>query len=240
MSENVEKCKLSKLDGIKAGIPIAIGYFPIAMAFGILSRGADVSLYATLGFSFIVFAGASQFVAVGMITMGASAIEIIMTTLFLNFRHFLMSASLAHKIHFENNIWKPIISFFVTDESFSTASFAEGDLTSSYMISMQLVSYLSWGIGSAVGHIMGNILPPLLQQSMNIGLYAMFVALLVPELKKNHIGIILVILSGLLNSIFIFIFKLPQGWSLVFSIIVVSVMGTFIFDSKETGGENIE
>ncbi len=91
---------LTGIDGIRGGLPIALGYFPIAMAFGILAKGASVSLVEALGFSFIVFAGASQFIAVGMIALGATGIEIIMTTLFLNFRHFLMSASLVPRIFF--------------------------------------------------------------------------------------------------------------------------------------------
>lgn len=224
---------LNKSDGVKASIPLFIGYFSIAIAFGILSKGAGLNLVETLSFSFIVFAGASQFIAVSMITMGASAAEIIMTTFFLNFRHFLMSSSLSTKIEFSNSLYKPIVAFFVTDETFSVASFAEGRLTEKYMLVLQVLSYLGWGTGTGAGYILGSIMPPMLQQSMNIGLYAMFVALLVPEIKKTRKAIILATLSGIINSILVSIFGFPQGWAIVISIIVVSGVGVLIYDRYE-------
>jgi 4-azaleucine resistance transporter AzlC len=226
-------------DGLKASIPMFIGYFSIAIAFGILSKGAELSLLETLSFSFIVFAGASQFIAVSMITMGASAAEIIMTTFFLNFRHFLMSSSLSTKIEFSKPLFKPIVAFFVTDETFSVASFAEGRLTEKYMLPLQIIAYLGWGTGTGAGYLLGSIMPPMLQQSMNIGLYAMFVALLVPEIKKTRKAIILGALSGIVNSILVSVMGMPQGWGIVISIIVVSAAGVFIYGRYELEYEQL-
>lgn len=233
------KHKLTIKDGIRSGLPIGLGYFPIAMAFGILAKSAGVTLMEALGFSTIVFAGASQFIAVSMIAMQASAMEIVITTFFLNFRHFLMSASLAPKIQFEHWWAKPIISFFVTDESFSVASFTEGDLNESFMIPMQLVPYVGWGSGTVVGHLVGSVLPPLLQQSMGIGLYAMFVALLIPEVKKTKKAIVLSILSGIVNIVFVFGLGVSAGWSIVFSIILVAFLGVLIYYNEPAGDEEV-
>lgn len=234
MTENTTKLnKLNILDGVKDGIPICIGYFPIAMAFGILAKGANLNFYETISFSFIVFAGASQFIAVSMIAMGSSAMEIILTTLFLNFRHFLMSASLSPKINNKNPFVKMIISFFVTDESFSVASFAKGQVTEKYMLPMQLMGYFGWGIGTGVGFVVGSVLPLLLQQSMNIGLYSMFVALLVPEMKKITKAIVLALLSGALNTLLNNVLRFPQGWSIVLSIIIVSGFGVLMYQKEE-------
>lgn len=230
--EHIKK-RLKVLDGLKGGLPIGIGYLPIAMAFGILAKGSGVTFFETLGFSFIVFAGASQFVAVGMIAMGASGIEIIVTTLFLNFRHFLMSASLASQIHIEHRALKPIIAFFVTDESFSVASFDDGQLTDKYMIPMELIPYFCWGVGSGIGYLLGSILPPLLQASMGIGLYAMFVALLIPEVKKTKKAIVLSIMSALVNMILNVGFGVKSGWSIVFSIIIVASLGVALYYNEE-------
>lgn len=217
------------INGLKNGVPICLGYFPIAMTFGILSKGTNLTLLQTLGFSFIVFAGAAQFIAVSMIAIGSSGLEILITTFFLNFRHFLMSASLARKIKFSNNIYKPIVSFFVTDESFSVASFLDTELTDKRMLGIQLISYFGWGIGTGVGYLVGSILPPLLQESMGIGLYAMFIALLTPEIKKTPKALILAILSGVINTIFIYYFNFNEGWGIVASIVLVSIIGTLIF-----------
>lgn len=225
--------KLNYRDGIKAGIPVCVGYFSVAIAFGILSKGVGLNILETLSFSFIVFAGASQFIAVSMIAIGASAVEIIMTTLFLNFRHFLMSASLSQNLEFSNPLLKPIVAFFVTDETFSVASFAQGKITVGYMLPLQIISYLGWGAGSGVGYALGSIMPTMLQQSMNIGLYAMFVALLVPEIKKTRKTIVLAALSGIVNSILLAVLGLPQGWGIVIAIVLVSAAGVFIYERYE-------
>lgn len=214
-------------DGIRDGIPISIGYFPIGMAFGIMAKSAGLTLLETLSLSFIVFAGACQFIAVSMIALGSSGYEIILTTLFVNFRHFLMSSSLVPKIHVNNRLSRPLIAFFVTDETFSVASFAKGQLTEKYMLPMELIAYLGWGIGSLAGFLLGSILPPLVQQSMNIGLYAMFIALLAPEVKKSTIALLLAILAALLNTFLRYVLIIPEGWSIVISILVVAGFGTF-------------
>jgi len=226
-------------DGIKDGIPIFLGYFPIAMAFGILSRGTGLTLIETLSFSFILFAGAAQFIAVGMIASGVGAIEMIITIFFLNFRHFLMSASLSAKTHFKHPLLKPFISFFVTDESFSVASFANGQLNESYLIPMQLLGYFGWGIGSGVGFVIGSILPPLLQKAMGIGLYLMFIALLVPEMKKTNKAIVLSVMAGIMNSILRLLLHLPQGWSIVITIILVSLLGVLVYEHEETSTKEV-
>lgn len=221
------------IDGIKDGIPIFLGYFPVAMAFGILSKGTGLTLDETLGFSMVVFAGAAQFIGVSMIAIGASAMEIVLTTLFLNFRHFLMSASLATSIKGNRGLFRPLISYFVTDESFSVASFAGGQLTASYMLPMQLTGYVGWALGTTVGYLIGSVLPPLLQQSMGIGLYAMFVALLVPELKQSKKAIVLSVLAGIVNTGFRSFLGLAQGWSIVISIVFVSLIGVMLWQGEE-------
>lgn len=221
------------LHGIQKGLSIALGYFPVGMAFGILAKGVSVTFMQALGFSFIVFAGASQFIAVSMIGLGASGLEIIITTLFLNFRHFLMSASLSPRVSIKHPAIKPVISFFVTDETFSVASFEEGQLTSTYLLPMQITAYLGWGLGTGVGYQLGRILPPLLQQSMGIGLYSMFVALLMPEVKKAPKALVLAVASGLLNTCLINGLHMPQGWSIVIAVVVVSLVGVLTMPSKK-------
>lgn len=224
--------QLSFSDGIKDGIPICMGYFPIAMTFGILSKGALLTFMETIAFSFIVFAGASQFIAVSMIAAGAGGFEIILMTLFLNFRHFLMSASIATKIEKIKPLLKPLIAFQMTDESFSVASFSKGNLSEKYMIAMQNIAYLGWGSGTAVGFLIGSVLPDLLQKSMQIGLYAMFVALLMPEIKKSSKALVLAGLSGILNAGMQKMFHLQQGWSIVISIVVVSTLGVILYKNE--------
>ncbi len=229
--------KLQSKHGIRDGLPIVIGYFPIAMAFGILAKSGGLTIMETLGFSLFVYAGASQFIAVNMIILGAGVGEIVLATLLLNFRHFLMSASLAAKMDNIKGIAKPVLGFGVTDEAFSVASFAEGTLSESYLSTLELFAYSSWVLGTGTGFVIGGILPEVLQRSMDIGLYAMFVAILVPELKKTFKVLTLALLSGAVNSVFLYIFKWPQGWSIVVAIVLVSSLGIFIYGKESSDQE---
>ncbi|SMB91064.1 4-azaleucine resistance probable transporter AzlC [Desulfonispora thiosulfatigenes DSM 11270] len=218
--------------GMVAGIPLFIGFVPIAMTFGILSKNAGLSFLETTLFSALVFAGSSQFIALSLFVAGAGLGSIILTTFLVNFRHFLMSASLATKLEVKNKKWLPIISFGVTDEAFSITSFIEGKLLKEYLLPIQVISYLGWVGGTVLGYLIGGVLPEILRTSMEVALYAMFIAILVPEAKKSNKAIVLASLSGLVNFIFGKMKFLPQGWSIIFAIILVSTLGLYLFKEE--------
>lgn len=217
--------KCDKNDGFKDGIPIIMGFIPIAMAFGILCKNAEITLLESLGFSMIVFAGASQFIAVNLLIAGASIGEIILTTLLVNFRHFLFAASLSPKLTKDMKKSVPIIAFGLTDEIFSVASLKNNELSSEYMITLEACAYFALAIGTLVGYLLGGILPLVMQLSMGIALYALFAAILVPEMKKSFKVIILLLLSAFINTLCIYVFSFPQGWSIIITIILVSSIG---------------
>lgn len=220
-------------DGIVAGLPIVIGYIPVAMAFGILSRTIGISIIDSLLFSVFVFAGASQFMALNLLHLGTGIIEIILTTLLVNFRHFLMSASLATRITEDMKKWVPLFAFGITDEIFSVASFTKEQITKEFIIALQLAAYLSWIFGTGFGYLIGEILPNIIKSSMGIALYAMFAAILIPEVKKSSKVLIMVLLSGFLNTLLSYLKITTDGWNLVLTIIFVSAIGAFTIKEEE-------
>lgn len=231
--EKGEDNALGIKEGVVAGLPLVIGYFPVAVAFGILAKTTGISLMESFLFSFFVFAGASQFMALNLLAVGAGVGQIILTTLLVNFRHFLMSASLTTRITKDMKKWVLLIAFGVTDEVFSVVSFKEEELTTKFILGLQLTSYPSWVIGSVVGYLVGEILPPLIRNSMGIALYAMFAALLVPETKRSRKILVMALSSGLLNSVLNYFKLLPQGWNLILSIVLISALGAVIFNEEE-------
>jgi 4-azaleucine resistance transporter AzlC len=228
-----KECELtySFKDGLIDGLPIVIGYVPIAMAFGILSKSVDITMTNSVLFSALVFAGASQFMALNLLYLGAGIGEIILTTLLVNLRHFLMSASLATRL--PKNIKSSIpVAFGITDETFSVASFKEGTITKEYMISLEFTVYSCWVLGTAFGYIVGGVLPAIVKDSMGIALYAMFVAILTPEIKKSIKVAILAGLSGVVNTICNCFLGVPQGWSIIISIVTISLLGAYLFKEE--------
>lgn len=224
-------------DAITDGSPIVIGFIPIAMAFGILCKSANLSLIESVSFSLFVFAGASQFIAVNLLIAGASMGEIILTTLLVNMRHVLFSASLSPKLSPEMKKNIPFLAFGLTDETFSVASLKDKELTNNYMLILEGMAYSSFVVGTFLGYVLGGVLPIIVKVSMGIALYSLFIAILVPELKKSNKVLILVMSSGLVNTLLTKLAYIPQGWSIVITILVVSLLGLVISLEKEGSNE---
>lgn len=215
-------------EGLRAATPLIIGYIPIAMAFGILGKTAGITFGETIMFSAFVSAGASQFMALNLFMAGAGILQIILTTFLVNSRHFLMSASLSRKVNDRLQKWTPFIAFAMTDEIFSIASFKKEELTPKFMLGFEGSTYLVWVLATAGGFLLGEVLPTVVQDSMGIALYAMFVGILIPEGKKCKKLLMLAILAGILNTILSSLSFLPAGWSVIISIILISALGAFM------------
>ena len=217
----------------KAGLPIFIGYLPAAIAFGILAKGCSISLLECFLFSAAVFAGASQFIALNLLMSGMGLLGIIITTLFVNFRHFLMSAYLSTRIEITAKRYLALIAFGITDEVFSVLSFHKGDMPKSFILTVQFTAYIAWVSGSVAGFILGSFLPELLTVSMGVALYSLLLAIILPEVKKSFKILLLVIASGVLNTALIKLDILPHGWTIIVCILVISFTGT-LFTMEES------
>lgn len=221
-------------EGMVMGVPIALGYIPIAMTFGVLSKTAGVTLGESFLFSSLVYAGASQFMAINMIMLGSGFLQIVIATFLLNLRHLLMSASLSQRMDTRGSKLLPLISFGVTDEAFSMASSCEGRIHPLLFMGIHLTIYTSWVAGTILGYIAGEIIPSSLSSSMVVGLYAMFIALLIPQMKGSGRISFLVFLSGLINTIIKSRGILPKGWDIVATISIVALIGTLTEKKKES------
>ncbi|MFZ7945281.1 AzlC family ABC transporter permease [Neobacillus sp. 19] len=210
--------------GIHAGISIGIGYFPIALTFGLLAKTSGLSIYETVFMSIIVFAGASQYISLSLIAYGTGILEIILTTFIVNIRHFLMSATLNEKSEEDHLFNKIFYSFGITDETFSVAATREGKVSTGFMLGLNSVAYVSWVVWSGIGHLIGASLPQTLQESMGVALYAMFIGLLVPSMKKSVKVIFLAVLGAVFNSIFTLGNIMAQGWSIVTATLLSAII----------------
>ena len=180
------------MNGLRAGAPIAVGYIPSAMAFGILARTANMTAWETLFMSYVVFAGASQFVAVNLYMLGAAFPEIILATLVLNMRLIMMSSAISKRLlPGIGRLTKAWIGFELTDESFSVSAMRGEDMLSAdFQVGVNFLGHWTWAIGSLLGWFGAAILPSSVQDSMGIALYALFIGLLVPSVRKNRSGLV--------------------------------------------------
>lgn len=237
MVERTYEVKSSFKDGVITSIPVVVGYFPVAMAFGLLSKSTDISLLDSFLFSVFVYAGASQFMALDLIKASIGTGSIILSTFLLNLRHGMMSASLALRLKNVKRKWLYFIAFGVTDETFSISSLKEGELNVPFLLGMQGMSYGSWICGTIAGYLVGTILPESLQSSLGIGLYAMFMAILMPEIKKSSGVLFISLISGGIYFLISYFKSVPSEWSLIFTIIVATLIGVVLIKEPEEGAK---
>jgi predicted branched-subunit amino acid permease len=237
------------LRGIRAGVPIAVGYVPMAMAFGVLATQTGLSVVQAGAMSFFVYAGASQFASLGLLAGGASALAIVLATLVLNFRHFLMSVALSRRLPRAARgpgdaatgaapgraPWLPSLAygFGVTDETFVVAS-VEERLTPPFFVGLILTAYLAWLSGTLIGAGFASLIPPVIARGMGVALYAMFIAILLPGVKKSWINGVVAVAGGLLAWVAsVAVPGLASGWRIVIAILAASALGAVIGGDDE-------
>ncbi|MGM8366295.1 AzlC family ABC transporter permease [Virgibacillus sp. W0181] len=221
--------------GFAVGFPIMLGYLPIAITYGVLAKQAGLTILELTLMSVLVFAGASQFMGANMIAVGAGAVEIVVATFVLNFRHFVMSLSFMNRVrdHFSLK-WRFALSLGLTDETFAVSSLHSDETKREkgvlFYLAIILTAYFSWVVGSFLGGILGEVIPEKLSQSMGVALYAMFIGLLIPSVKKNaRVGLIalLAMMINALASQF-----MSDGWAIVFGTVLGGLSGVFLLKGE--------
>ncbi|TCS82583.1 AzlC family ABC transporter permease [Tepidibacillus fermentans] len=216
--------------GMKDGLPIAIGYLPIALTFGILSVQTGLTPLQATGMSIWVFAGASQFIAINLLQSHVLITEIILTTFILNLRHLLMSTSLSRKLQ-TGPFLSSLLSFGITDETFVVASVNQENtsISPSYFLGLALTAYSGWVFGTFIGSSFSELIPKDWATGMSIALYSMFIGLLVPSMKKSRKISFIAILGGLLSWGLTLVFpQLSNGWVIILSTIIAATIGSIL------------
>lgn len=215
------------VQGVYAGLPVAIGYVPIAIAYGALGVASGLTWWHTALMSLLVFAGASQFMAVGMLAAGAGAVQIIIATFVLNFRHLIMSLSLFDRLRAFPAAKRVAAALGVTDETFAVlvtrAEDRQSRPTPRFVAGTMLTAYLAWAAGSAVGALFAEFIPADISSGMSVALYAMFIALLMPSVR----GSAWAALTAVTGMALCYGFNqfLAPGWSIVCATLLAAFIG---------------
>jgi 4-azaleucine resistance transporter AzlC len=224
------------LSGSKKGLAIALGYIPIAITFGLIANSSNIPGHITIMMSLLVFAGASQFIAVNLLKLGTGAWGIIITTFIVNLRHFLMSASISQRIkHKVPKKWMPLLAFGITDETFSFISLSPKEkLNTGFILGINTIAYSAWVLGTIAGIYLGKGLPEIMQDSMGIALYAMFIGLLLPNIKKHRIILIISLLTVGVSSFLYWnsLISIPKSWQIIITTILASIIGAVLFPEE--------
>lgn len=234
--------KLAFSNGMRDGIPIATGYFAVAFTLGIAAKNAGFTPLQALIVSMTNNASAGEYAGFTLISQNAGYLELALMMLVANARYLLMSCALSQKLAPETSLLhRLLIGYDVTDEIFGICINVPGRLNPFYAYGAFSVAIPGWAIGTYLGVLMGNILPPNVVSALSVGLYGMFIAIIIPPARKNRLlaGLIVVsMLLSLLFSILPLLSEIPSGTSILILTIVISAVAAILFPVKEEDDAN--
>ncbi|GIM28379.1 autotransporter [Clostridium polyendosporum] len=220
------------LAGVRAGLPVVLGFIPVGIAYAMMAGQSGLSISQTVMMSVLVFAGSSQMMAAGMFAQGAGIFAVVITTFILNFRHLMMSTCVMNRLKGTKAGMKLLLAFGITDESFAIFTTMDEEKCSSFFFfGLISTTYSSWIAGTVIGCVASQFLPTVVSGSLGIALYAMFIGLLVPNVKKSlRLGIV-VLITAVINLI-LSRFML-SSWAIIFATLISAAIGVVIVENEE-------
>ena len=212
--------------GIQDGIPIGLGYFAVSFTFGMMAVSGGLTAWQAVLISLTNLTSAGQFAGLGIIIAGGSMWEMALTQLVINHRYCLMSFSLSQKL--EKNIstgHRLAVAFGVTDEIFGVSASQEGRLSPWYNYGVMSMAIPGWTLGTLVGAVLGNVLPGFLVSALNVAIYGMFLAVIIPPAKKNRSVLGVVIGAMAISTVFAVVpvlNKVSSGFVIIITTLIVA------------------
>ena len=165
-----------------ATLPVMAGYVVLGTGFGILFQSKGYGLFWAAAMSIFIYAGSMQYLAVDLLTGGVSLIAAAVTTLMVNARHLFYGVSMIDK--YRDTGWrKPYLIFALTDETYSLN--CTGAHTKGYYFLVSLFNQCYWVAGSALGAILGRVLP-FSTEGIDFSLTALFVTVFVDQWRSTR------------------------------------------------------
>ncbi len=238
--ENLEKMTDFK-EGIKDGIPIALGYLSVSFAFGIMAANGGIDLFSAVLISMTNVTSAGQLAGTQLMIEAGTYIQIAVTTLVINIRYMLMSMSLSQRVDHEMTTGQRLlVSFGITDEIFAVSYQRRKAPTAIYMFGLILLPYIGWALGTFLGGAASFLLPESVRSALGIAIYGMFVAIVIPQCRQEHPCIVVSAAAAVLACCLKYIPALsviPSGWAIIICTVAASVLGALLFPVDEEAEE---
>lgn len=230
--------------GIRDGVPIGLGYFAVSFTFGIMAVSAGLSIWQAALISLTNLTSAGQFAGLPLLVAGGSYYELALTQLIINMRYCLMSFALSQKL--ERGIpWlhRYLVAYGVTDEIFGVSVSQEGALSPYYSYGAMSMAVPGWTLGTLAGAISGSLLPAFMISALNVAIYGMFLAIIIPPAKKERSVLLVVIGAMALSTVFAFapvLNRVSSGFVIIITTVLVAGAAAWLHPIEEKEGNACE
>ena len=213
--------------GFLRALPFVVGVTPFGIAYGAAAAQA-MHWSQGLGMSALVFAGTAQFIAVGLLSQGAPALSVVVTTIVVNLRFVLLTAALSPVLIKEKRRWQAVMAFFVVDESFAVSSvgFKQGE-SSFFFLGTGLALWLIWLLSGAAGILLGPLIPE--GYGLEFALPASLIGLLALLARTRLATLTALIAAALCLALH---FVLPGTWSSLVGALVATTIAVIWEQSR--------
>lgn len=223
--------------GLRDGLPIALGYLSVSFGFGIAVVAAGFSPLFALLISMANETSAGQLAGLEIMARSGGLVEMALCQLVINLRYALMGVSLTQ--HVDSSFttpWRMLLSFSITDEIYAVASTKPQKVGTKYFCGLAITPYVGWALGTILGAVAGQLLPPIVSSSLGVMLYGMFIAIIIPPAREQKGVLFAVLCAAALSCVIYYVPALDfitSGFSVIICAILVSVLAAWLFPLKE-------
>lgn len=225
-------------------MPIALGYFAVAFTLGIAAKNAGFTAIQAALSSALNHASAGEYAVISLVAAGASCWEMAIMALVANARYLLMGAALSQKLHPSLPLHhRMLVAFGITDEIFGISIAVPGWLNPWYTYGAMAVAITGWSLGSFLGVVMGNILPLRAVSALSVGLYGMFLAIIIPPARSSRIIATLVLISfaaSFAASRLPLLAGISSGMKTIILTVVIALGAAILFPVKDEEKEGAQ
>ena len=228
-------------DGLKDGVPIALGYLFVSVGFGIAAVNGGLSALTAVIISMTNLTSAGQVAGLAVLRGGAvllvSAVEMFVTQLVINIRYCLMGIALSQKLDSSFTLRNRLIgAFFITDEIFAVAVSKKGSVGIRYLLGLGTLPFFGWAAGTAIGAVAATVMPPQLSALFGVAIYGMFISIVVPDAKRSGGVLLCAAVAAALSCLFYFLPQLQgvgSGFATIICALLAAGLAAAVFPIKD-------
>lgn len=227
--------------GVKAGMPVCVGYFSVSFGFGAMALAQGLSIWQAVLISASNITSAGQFAGLTVIAAAATIAEMILTQLVINSRYALMSLALGQRLSPQVGMGRRLMmAFFNTDEVFALGMARGSWLTPSFFVGAGAIAAAGWVAGTAVGAVAGSLLPQEVRMALGVMLYGMFIAIVVPQAREEKPILVAAVLALVFSCLFAWVPGLrdvSEGLAIVICTVAAASVCAILFPVEEEVAE---
>ena len=220
--------------GYKDALPVFLGYLAVSFTVGISARNAGLTAFQAALMSLLNTTSAGQVAAIEIIGSGGTYLEIVLSQIAINLRYLLMGAVFSVRLSSDESTGRRLLAGFgLTDEVFAL-SCTRKPLNPFYPFGGWLMAAPGWVIGTFLGVVVNTLVPANVTAALSVGLYAMFIAIIIPPARKELKMAVLVIVSMLSSFLmFRYVPSVSSGMRVVILTVIISSVFSLLFPVTE-------